>query len=144
MFGIYGFISGNTLSAGSVEHWLWDDVLSNIKIDSTTTNSRVGIITFWGTTANIGISIGEYTEGQLLVSITNSVQWSSGGWTNSDTILDAALLQFDTISTPNSQQILVLMVDDSPRRSSSHPLSVCQYKQALESRGMTQKRQCTK
>ena len=119
-----------------MERWLYDDVLPNIKTDTTTTNSRVGIITFYGTTANVGVSVGEYTEAQLLLSITNSLSWSTGGWINTDTVLPQVLLQFDSISSPNSQQIFVLMVDDSPRRSSSYPLSVCQYKQALESRGM--------
>ena len=139
VFGIAGDIHGPccTINSGPMESWLYDDVLPNIKTEGSATNSRVGIITFWGGNVYPNISLGEYTEGTLITKITDELEWTISGHVNTDPLMDEVLVQFDTISaSPNSQQILVLIVDDSPRSSSAIPIPICQYKQALDSRGI--------
>ena len=127
VFGISGILTQN------IERWLYDDVLPNINTES----SRVGIMSFSGSTVWTAISLGQHTEATLAQTITGNMV-GTAGWTNPGPVINSSISQFDAVSA-NSQQILILMVEDDPKIAAQNPVTVCEYKQALESRGAIQK-----
>ena len=119
---------GTTTNADIMENWLLSSVVPNVNNDI----SRIGFISFeeFIVTYDLG-----YYDDSTLSSTIGSLPWSSG-WLNFSLLFDEAILQFDALSSKNSQQILVVMTDDNPRMGGTDLRPVCQYKNAFEKRGI--------
>eukprot|EP01083_Nonionella_stella_P223593 796683_1 len=131
IFGIG--ISSHIFDSNEMKQWLSDDIIMNIDI----THSRFGLIIF-NENVTVPIDIDLHAGHDTLTSDVHSISWPDGKLLNYPHFFMTVVEQFSSITTPNSEQILVIVTDNNPDtpQTNGQESIVCQYRSLLASAGI--------